>query len=228
MNLQPITMPKYQARELARKYREAVEAARLKRRLKAIESGGGSELSIMRSNITDQEREDDELAKAYAALAQGAKLIDVPQVIRDGGLDARSLPKLAICRADAKECWLQIHSERATFAPEQISTWGVHWRRKDVFAIASRRLPSQLANLQWRSRNNVPTAASALVPLVPIALRPDDLSKYWILWEAEWTARAPVDPILLKRVSVNLFAVIAQWDLTPLEQRVLEGRLGSR
>ena len=42
---------------------------------------------------------------------------------------------------------------------------------------------------------------------------------------AEWQPRAPVDPILLSQVNATLFAVVAQWDLTPLEQRVLEGRL---
>ena len=60
---------------------------------------------------------------------------------------------------------------------------------------------------------------------MPPHLRPDDLSKYFVLWEAEWTAKAPVDPMLLSRVNETMFAIVAQWDLTPLEQRVLEGRL---
>jgi hypothetical protein len=33
------------------------------------------------------------------------------------------------------------------------------------------------------------------------------------------------DPILLKRLSGSLFVVLAAWDLTELEQKVLKGRL---
>jgi hypothetical protein len=55
-------------------------------------------------------------------------------------------------------------------------------------------------------------------------LRPDDLTHYHILWEAEWTFRAPGDPILLSKINDTMYAVVAQWDLTPLEQLVLESR----
>jgi hypothetical protein len=48
----------------------------------------------------------------------------------------------------------------------------------------------------------------------------DELSNYHILWEADWED-APVDPILLKQIDGNFFAVIAQWDLTNVERMVL-------
>jgi hypothetical protein len=228
MQLTPITMSQYQAQTLARKYREAVNAARLKRRQEAIAKSSAleSELSLMRSAITDQEREDAEFERAYAALARGSKLIDVTQAITHGGTDERNLPKLAICRADARECWLQVTRDRATFAPKQLSTWGQDWRRRDTFSIPRARLPADFGDRDERRRQGFPNDVTALVPIVPIALRPADLSQYWILWEAEWRPVAPVDPVLLKRVNATMFAVIAQWDLTPLEQRVLEGRLG--
>jgi hypothetical protein len=46
--------------------------------------------------------------------------------------------------------------------------------------------------------------------------------RYWILWEAEWEQRAPVDPLLLRRIHGGLFAVVAQWALSPVERVVLE------
>jgi hypothetical protein len=65
----------------------------------------------------------------------------------------------------------------------------------------------------------------ALVPKIPPLLKPaGDLSDFFILWEAKWEAVAPVDPILLRRVSESVFVVLAQWDLTPLERSVLETR----
>jgi hypothetical protein len=105
--------------------------------------------------------------------------------------------------------------------------WSVPWRARDLRRCVrvNRGLPSELTDIEWRNRNEFPKKAHALVPSVPPQLRPDDLSKYFILWEAEWTAKAPVDPILLSPVNDTMFAVVAQWDLTPLEQRVLEGRL---
>ena len=78
----------------------------------------------------------------------------------------------------------------------------------------------------WNKRNHNPI--TAIVPLVPPRLRPKDLSKYYILWEAEWDPLAPVDPFLLKRLTNRFFAVVAEWDLTPLERAVIEGTRGRR
>jgi hypothetical protein len=62
----------------------------------------------------------------------------------------------------------------------------------------------------------------AIVPTVPPLLRPrHKLSGYTILWEADWTNEAPVDPALLKHLGGDLYAVVAVWDLTELERAVL-------
>jgi hypothetical protein len=66
----------------------------------------------------------------------------------------------------------------------------------------------------------------ALIPAIPAHLRPaDDLANYHILWEAKWEPTAPVDPLLLKRLTDNIYVILAQWDLTPIEQAILEDRL---
>jgi hypothetical protein len=69
---------------------------------------------------------------------------------------------------------------------------------------------------------------AALVPSIPFHLRPNgDSAKYFILWEVdEWkeyrALRAPRDPLLLVRIAHPIYVVVAQWDLTELEKRILE------
>jgi hypothetical protein len=58
-------------------------------------------------------------------------------------------------------------------------------------------------------------------------LRPKDFSKYYILWEANWED-PPGDPVLLKHIEDEFYAILAAWDLTQLEQEVLRStRKGS-
>lgn len=69
---------------------------------------------------------------------------------------------------------------------------------------------------------------AAIVPTIPPRLRPPhNLSGYHILWEAEWGQEdvlPPGDPALLRHLGGDLYAVLAVWDLTPLERSVLAGR----
>ena len=68
---------------------------------------------------------------------------------------------------------------------------------------------------------------SAPTPVIPAEIMPDGkLENYYILWEVEeWKPVPPKDPILLKRISPNLFAVIATWNLTKIEQAVMKGHI---
>ena len=45
---------------------------------------------------------------------------------------------------------------------------------------------------------------------------------HFLLWEAEWMT-VPSDPIL-RHFGRNLYAVMAQWDLTPVGQAILRAR----
>jgi hypothetical protein len=150
-------------------------------------------------------------------LEKGTRLIHLPNVIRDGGFDKHWLPKLAIARANAKQV-----NFYAGFSPHFEGPWESKVNQR--IDITRSVFPAEVTNDTWRKNNNHPNHATALVPAVPPNLRPDDLSKYHILWEAEWTFQAPGDPILLSQVNDNMYAIVAQWDLTPLEQRILESR----
>jgi len=46
---------------------------------------------------------------------------------------------------------------------------------------------------------------------------------HFLLWEAEWMT-VPSDPILLRHFGRNLYAVMAQSDLTPVGQAILRAR----
>ena len=63
--------------------------------------------------------------------------------------------------------------------------------------------------------------AKAIVPIVPPQFRPaGSLKRYFILWEADWE-EVPRDPMLLRYLGGDLFAVLAVWDLTEIERTVL-------
>lgn len=227
MNIETIKMDPRIARIHYLDYRKRCRANREKRAaaLHAKAEELGTEYQRVRVERTALEKEDEQLLKAYRALYRGQQILDLPKTIARGGLDERKLPKLAVVRADAEKCKIFLESGRVYFAPGD--PWSVPWSRarRSTWVTFERGMVAELTDGNWRRTNNFPASALALVPSVPPQLRPNDLSKYYILWEAEWTAKAPVDPILLSRVNETMFAVVAQWDLTPLEQRVLEGRL---
>lgn len=198
MNVPTIDMPKTEARERFLEYKRAVE-----------------------------ERHDDELEvlmDGYRELARGRQLVQVDEAIRQGGVQLSvRLPRLAICRADARWCYAYVSGRAAVvFTMDHL--------RRDQGRNTRRRLripmegigegPSQFAG--WRTS----------VPIVPPGLRPrGKLSRYHILWEVEeggWEKskppRPPGDPLLLKRVRGTLFAVVAMWDLTELERAIIAVR----
>lgn len=222
MNVSTITMDPRIARIHYDDYRKRCRLAREQRKKQAIESEGHDE-ATGRVKLSQLEREDEELMKAYRALYRGQQILDMPKTIAKGGLNERKLPHLAICRADKVSCFFETWNNVIYMHHERPRTWREH--QLGCFKFRGGLFPAELTDTGWRSKNNFENAATALVPSVPPHLRPDDLSKYFILWEAEWTKAAPIDPILLSRVNETFFAVVAQWDLTVLEQRVLEGRL---
>lgn len=64
----------------------------------------------------------------------------------------------------------------------------------------------------------------ARVPFIPPQHRPRfRLDRYHLLWDAVWEQALPVDPLLLKHLDGPFYAVLAAWDLTPLEQAVMRG-----
>ena len=160
------------------------------------------------------QKEDVALMRGFKALSQGRQIIDIVTVMKAAGVDELFRPNLAIIRADAKECFFINYirpDEGARFTPVRSPAPNATRR---CFTLPSDALPKGAETVR----------AKAMVPIVPAQYRPHDaISNYHILWEAEWQAEPPRDPVLLKRIAKYTFVVLAQWDLTELERSVLRG-----
>lgn len=174
-----------------------------------------------------------DLMAVYGHLKHGKKIIDIYESFKKTGLNKEGDPKLAICRADAKQCYcLKIEDGSAIFSMERPD----RWQRTPIKTRGDIKLPSQ--TFQWQpedaarpigSYNIKRQTIQCLVPIIPAKILVNQvkilLKNYHILWEVEeWKPIPPKDPILLKRLTNNLFGILATWELTPLERAVIRGR----
>jgi hypothetical protein len=172
--------------------------------------------------------EHEALAQAYGALAEGTPLLSLQDAVRAGGFDEKMRPRLAIARADRRHLrftWSP-HSELATFdarvnsngPPSGTLTHNVDLGRRHG-----------VKNGQWQAT----VTAYALVPMIPADVRNrmrGQPREHFTLFEVEGWSDTPIraepnrDPYLLRRLSSDLFVVVDEWDLTPLELLVMRGR----
>lgn len=179
--------------------------------------------------------EDRQIMRGYQAMSQGKQLIRLTEVIQAGGVHPDGMPKLAVAQSDTDWVYCQRTQEgRVEFLPRP---WVDGRHRKGISRFPAGTLPRwscvtlgcDQSIPYWKHRH--PATGSglrAMVPVVPAGLRPKhSLSNYMTLFEVDrWeiAPRPPGDPALLKHVGGDLYAVLAVWDLTPLEQAVLAGR----
>lgn len=173
--------------------------------------------------------EDEELLAAYRQLGMGRTVISLHKAMREGGVDAHGHPVLAVANAAARWVWFCWDAGRAFDADQNwnhhvsafVSDWDMNpgWRNRSKLRATKTgtfRFPSDYFLIRLKED------IRARVPLVPPALRPKaSLDNYVLLWEANWE-EAPRDPYLLRRVTQDLFVVLAQWDLTKVERTVLD------
>jgi hypothetical protein len=158
----------------------------------------------------------------YFHLKNGKKVIDVFEAIKFAGLNEKNEPKLAISKADATEViFVKRNKGRGYFSRENYKG-----TKYDVS------LPDNTFQIKWArmktswGRDIKNEKLKTSVPIVPAHLLPKgNLSRYYVLWEVEkWEKIPPRDPILLKRITKNLFVALAFWNLTPLERALISGR----
>lgn len=160
-----------------------------------------------------------DLKNIYNQIKGGRKVVDIFKVIQKGGQHGNLHPKLAVACANTKKVICRFSSSgRVSFG---ISTWQ---DRKDVIIndCFPRYDAEKILGDRFGGFN-----LEAPVPIVPPRFLPKKLTDdYYILWEVdEWKKVAPTDPYLLKRITKNVFVVLAGWDLTPLEKAVMSGRM---
>lgn len=174
---------------------------------------------------SQQEKEDLELLSSYRMLARGERIINLHRVIWQAGLNIDNQPNFAIAGAHWEDCHFSFETGpvRAQFSMKE---WLSSNGKKDRYVLPLVGAPEEFQTFESRKALGW-SKLKAKVPRIPAHLTPaGDLSDYHILWEAEWQKVPPSDPLLLKRIpdSDKFFVILAQWDLTPLEQQVLEGR----
>jgi hypothetical protein len=156
--------------------------------------------------LAHRNRIDGELMKGYKAISEGKKLISLTEAIIAGGLNDQGLPRIAINQADEEFVMLDVNgSGDATF-----------YNGRSRHSLTVRGIPD-LTRSKWNQR--------AVMPIIPPQYRPPyNLSNYHLLWEVDKWTTAPQprrDPALLKHIGGDLYAVLAVWDLTELESRIL-------
>lgn len=165
-----------------------------------------------------------ELKVAYRQLSKGHGVIDIFKAFRTAGLSEAGEPRLALFPSHLTLC----HFQKDSNGGGRI-TCTAGWSRKgpvisfgDKFFCDKWETEKTSWGHQIRRQN-----ISCPVPIVPAHLLPRTaLENFHTLWEVEkWNPEPPRDPLLLRRLSINLFAVVAKWDLTELERSVVAGRI---
>lgn len=184
-------------------------------------------LVAYRQQLKRRANEEYELAaKAYEVAAKGLALLNLVDVFQQTGLGSDNRPKLAIARADRKEVEVTVSPRDRHIAFSTLSQSRWHYAGSLLVTVPYRFTQEHFNAIQWSK------VGYALVPMIPADVRPNEGqdSDYMILWEVdEWANRsrtgiAPRDPYLLKHVAGELYAVVAEWDLTELERAIMGGR----
>lgn len=159
---------------------------------------------------------DRQIEQLYRLISRGKVVIKALDSITRAGVGVDGLPKLAIARADADKVFCQMHGDgSAVISTEPFvngKTASTKW-----FKFGPKSFPG--GNRRWR--------AEAIVPLIPVHLRPQrGIQNYHILFEALWEPTPPIDPLLLRRVGKgDTWLVVAAWDLTEVERAVMAGSI---
>ncbi len=211
MEIQKIQMPKEKAKAEWRLYNDLIK----KRHDKYLE----------------------EMKKCMYELSKGKELIDINKVMEKVGVSKNYEPKLAIAKAEWKEVyfskkdsgrgffsnnkgeWYQKSNGDIDLPPETFTQW---LRVKENIKMKDGSV--RQADSTWNIQN---PKIKTKVPIIPGHLIPEgSLKNHYILWEVDKWEDLPKkdDPILLKRITENLFVILSAWDVTELEQSIISGR----
>lgn len=176
---------------------------------------------------------DREIRRTYQLISQGKVIIQALDAIKQAGVDADGLPKLALAGATAKHCYIRRHGNgRMEMRDAPFFRFGRGSRKTISHEYPASSFDFQAGTFsqpsEWQLRTGTyQSDHRAAVPVIPLHLRPKKaLQSYHVLWEAEWTPTPPVDPYLLRRIGKSdLWVVCAAWDLTEVERAVMSTRI---
>lgn len=165
----------------------------------------------------------EDLKKVFYQLSKGRQIIDIYDSFKQAGKNDNDEPKLAICRANLKEVVFERRDNGGGAFYGNYDPWGSNY--------AHVALPEDtFDNWNWPKgymNRRQYEAIKTIVPIIPAKYIPNgQLHRYFILWEVEeWKPTPPKDPLLLRRLTKNLFAIMAAWDLTEIERAVIRGAI---
>lgn len=205
MNTPLIEMCEFEAAEKAKAYKRMLGARR------------GKALSL------EVKREYEQALAGFKVLAKGLSLIDLEAAMRAGGFDEKGRPKLAIGRADRDIMRFSWQGIQGVFEPRHAYS-GAKDVRRVMFEY--RPIAADFRRGDWTTQHD----GYARVPLIPADVRPATGGEkdWFVLWEVEKWADSynqivpDKDPYLLKHVGGQLYAVLAEWDLTDLERAIMK------
>jgi hypothetical protein len=190
----------------------------------------------MQEKHADQAVVREQCIKGYEALAEGKRLIQLDAAIRGGGFYPAGHPKLAVARADRREVFMRWSAGRQEIRFD--TRQGTPYSPRGNPGTLVRTINAQRTSDIWHVVNGErkwlrDIDGFAQVPLLPADCRPQtgQLRDWFILWEVERWYSTPDrvepdrDPMLLEHVAGQLYAVLAEWDLTELERAVMAGAL---
>lgn len=167
-----------------------------------------------------------DLQKIYNQVKNGNKVVDIGKVIAKGGVHENFHPKLAIAKATNKQVWCRYRESGTVEYYNQNNYW---LRACDISIVKCLpQIPKEkLPKVSWGRGYDDEFKLTAPIPIIPAKLRPKTLTDdYYILWEVDvWQMIPPTDPYLLRRITKNMFVVLAGWDLTEIEKSAMAGRM---
>jgi len=172
----------------------------------------------------ERNAEDEAIAAGYRAAARGLPVISLSAAMTAGGWHDDGLPRLAICRADAEQCWVRVR----TWQDGKTEFSSSEWNRDRGALVGTKTVRVAIDDRPLFPSGHGRMGGSTVVPSVPPRHRPKRgrLGLFHVLWEVEdWTPAPPHDPALLRHIRGDLWAVLAVWDLTDLERAVLAQRV---
>jgi len=162
--------------------------------------------------------EDAAIMRGYRELLKGNRILNLHEVFANCEYDAQGRPKLAISRADQSRVWFNRGRDFGRFIWKD---YRASWRGGAAYLTKTNglRFPVPTHERGHYSGQDHRT----VVPIVPPQYRPEKkgLHLYHVLWEVDTWETVPHDPMLLKHLGSSIYAVLAVWDLTPMERAVL-------
>ena len=169
-----------------------------------------------RESIKRFPRSQEPAIRVFRAIAQGQRVINLPDSLSQAGLNDQGLPRLAI--STSNECFYERNSDHHIF---RFKNWG-----SDAIRFSNKILPKKF-NQRWSSYwvSNCPPIPTEIKEQT----KDDDLFCWEVSkWQKHETHQrmqiSTDDPVVLRPLSGELYCVVAEWDLTELEKKIF-GRI---